>query len=194
MHYLKSMRNIFRQGGRAKASLTLLLILAIAVGGVFVYQKVFAAPGITIAAGGTNISLDTSLSAPGASYTNLTNISIAESTGGEIGLGWHTFTLPDGFRFDPSSTITIGADWSTGFSLGHPNAVVPQAITGYKTFKFNVTAQSNGTVPGPDDPVTVNLSGLRIQPTGTTPASGIITHSGATITGVDGSTSFGSVS
>ena len=180
----------FLEGKMRKSAVVITSLSLVVASGFFLYQ-VFAA-GVTVVkpTGGLNISLDTSSQVVDESGATalIGNISIQESIAGEVTLGVHTFSLPTGFRFDPTSSITLSANWASGFDIsGFPN-IVPDP--GNQSFSFNVTAQSNeGT------PVTINISGLRIQPTNTTPVSGAITHSGTLIAGVtDGVTSFGNVS
>ena len=154
---------------------------AIVLGGFFAPSSALAVATVTPASGGTNISIDTT-SAPGGSgiYKALSGPGINELVAGDISTGVHTITLPAGWEFEIStiSITTFGSD-----IVFESTSITPSATS----FSFNVTAQS--TTGG-----IVGFGGLKVRPTGTTPSTGNMTYSGAGITGVDGSTNFGTLS
>ena len=154
---------------------------AIVLGGFFAPSSALAVATVTPASGGTNISIDTT-SAPGGSgiYKALSGPGINELVAGDISTGVHTITLPAGWEFEIStiSITTFGSD-----IVFESTSITPSATS----FSFNVTAQS--TTGG-----IVGFGGLKVRPTGTPPSTGNMTYSGAGITGVDGSTNFGTLS
>ena len=110
---IKDTLSQFLQGVKSwnKLSLFSALILAIAVGGVFIYTTVFAINPVTPATGGTDISIDTTSDGGSGAWTTMsTNIAIQEATGGDIKLGLYRVNLPSGWEFDVNSIITIASD------------------------------------------------------------------------------------
>ena len=162
------------------------LLTVLMISGVFVF-KAWANPdvSVTAATGGTGISIDTT-SASGGSHTGTTlgNIIITEGAVGDIGLGSHTFTVPAGWNFT-SDFVTIAVGGATDLTVGN---ISINSIDG-TTLSFNVNhISTTGTA-------TLTFSGIKVHPTGTTVLSAAdITHSGASILGVSGSTNFGTLS
>ena len=90
--------------------------------------------------------------------------------------------MPAGWEFDPNQTVTLSTN-GQGLSLSsfsiHPST---------NTFTFTV----NVTSTNPD--ILFFDTAIKIRPTGTTPSTGNITMTSGTITGVDSSTNFGTLS
>jgi len=152
--------------------ITILALTALILGLFGSFSPVQAAVSVIPANGGENLP-------EGSGFVNLTNILISESAPAEIGVGTHTFTLPAGWEFDTSSTINITT--TSGIMVINPVSLIPGATS----FSFNIEAPA---VPGAD----LAIKSMRVRPTGT--SGGYITHSGAAIVGVSGSTNFGTLS
>lgn len=92
--------------------------------------------------------------------------------------------MPAGWEFKIQNVV-ISVGGATELVVGNLN-VTPTATT----LSFNVTAASTGGVAD------INfVSGIEVRPTGTTPSSGEITHSGTAIVGVVNNVdSFGTLS
>jgi len=168
--------------------LTLGLLAAMAVFTVsgIIINRAFASLGasITPATGGTNISVDTAATASNPSWTTITGLKITETSVGDIETGIHTLTLPTGWEFNTSQTVTISLN-GTELTLGSSN-LTPDATQ----LSFNVTASSTAHT------ATLTFSGIQVQPSdGVVRSSAPILHSGASINGVDDETkSFGDLS
>jgi len=164
---------------RTLLSLSLILVMA---GGVFVY-KALASATITPASGGTAVSIDTT-SSEGGSHTGtaLGSIIIQEGSVGDIALGIHTLTAPDGWNFT-NDNVDIAVAGATELTVA--NDTINSADG--KTLSFNISATSTTGV------ATLTFTGIKVHPTGETPITGNITLTSGTITGVDGSTNFGTL-
>ena len=151
-------------------------------GGVFVY-KALASATITPASGGTAVSIDTT-SSEGGSHTGtaLGSIIIQEGSVGDIALGIHTLTAPDGWNFT-NDNVDIAVAGATELTVA--NDTINSADG--KTLSFNISATSTTGV------ATLTFTGIKVHPTGETPITGNITLTSGTITGVDGSTNFGTL-
>ena len=175
------MKNLFKNKMLKQTLLGLSLVLMM-VGGVFV-DNAAASATVTPASGGTDISIDTTSDAncSGTScntWTTISGLKITESAAGDIATGVHVLSLPAGWEFDPSQTVTLSTS-GQGLSLSsfsiHPST---------NTFTFTV----NVTSTNPD--ILFFDTAIKIRPTGTTPSTGNITMTSGTITGVDSSTNF----
>ncbi|MBP6888070.1 MAG: hypothetical protein KBC21_00020 [Candidatus Pacebacteria bacterium] len=175
------MKNFFK---KLSTRLAVGVVAVAAVLSVSMYA--FATAVVTPAAGGTNISIDTTTASGGsATYVTLTGGPvITESAVGDIALGIHTLTLPTGWQFDTTQNVTIGVGGTTELSVSAP--VVTPGLT---TLSFNVNATSQTGVG------VLTFTGMKVVPTGTTTSSGEITMTAGTVTGVtNGVTSFGTLS
>ena len=138
-----------------------------------------AATTVNPASGGTGISVDTF----GGTFKALNGPSF-NAENGDIEIGTHTITLPDGWEFDTDSTITISAfnDIVIADTTVQPTA---------NSFSFEITSES--TSAG-----SIGFSGLKVRPIVTDLSNeGNMTYSGAGIIGVTpggGGTNFGSLS
>ena len=149
-----------------------ILVAGALIGAIFSVPSALAAATVTPGNGGTNL-------AQGSGFVNLTNILISEGIAGDISVGTHTFTLPAGWEFDTASNINITTTSSV-------MTIVPTSVTpGVNSFSFQIQSPSLAA----SDLV---IQSVRVRPTGT--SSGNITHSGASIAGVTGGTSFASLS
>ena len=179
-----------KQFFKNKLSRRVLIGLSLAImmaGGVFVKQ-IFADPGspVTPASGGSAVSIDTTSNADcvGAScntWTEISGLVITESSAADIAVGVHVLTLPTGWEFDPTQTVTLST-YGQGLTLSslsiHPSA---------NTFTFTVNATSTNADK-------LFFDGyIKVRPTGKTPATGNITMTSGVIAGVDGSTNFGTL-
>jgi hypothetical protein len=164
-----------------RAILTVLTVTAI-FGGFFVAGTALAEVTVAPTLNGENISIDTTSAGEDGVFTSLTSWRPSiNNENGDIAIGTHTINLPDGWEFDTSSTISIMAF----------NDIVLESTTitpEQTSFSFIVTGVS--TYDG-----SVSFNGLKVRPTGATPSIGNITYSGPSgITGVGGSTNFGTLS
>lgn len=168
-----------------KRSTIYLLVLSFVMLGFFAY-KVNANPDATItpASGGTAVSIDTTSPEGTGSWTTLSGPTIAEGNAGEIVAGVHTLTLPAGWEFNTGQDVTIAVSGdATQITL--VNATVTPTLY---TLSFEVTSVSA------DNPSSLAFSNVQVRPTGTTSGTtGNITYSGEGITGIDGSTNFGTL-
>ncbi|MCX6785614.1 MAG: MBG domain-containing protein [Candidatus Komeilibacteria bacterium] len=151
------------------------------VSGFFVaVSPAMAAATVNHANDGTGISIDTTSALGGSgAYRTLRGPSFGTENG-DIAIGTHTITLPAGWEFDTSTTITIQSYNDITFSS---TSITP----GLTTFSFEVTAKSTSVGA-------IGFSNLKIRPTGTTPSTDNMTYSGAGIAGVDENTNFGTLS
>ncbi len=156
-----------------------------AVGGFFVADMAFAAISVTPASNGAGISIDTTSAVGGsATFVELSGPAISESAAGDIQAGTHTLTLPSGWEFDTSSTVTVVR--TAGNILPASQVIHP----GANSFTFTISNVSTSA-----SSVAFIINSLKVRPTGTTaPSIGNITYSGAGITGVSGTTNFGTLS
>ena len=173
-----------KMSGKAKA---LTALSALFLGGFFVAHTLLAAVTVTPAAGGTNISIDTTTAGGSSTWTTLGSITgptITESQVGQISAGTHTLTLPSGWEFNTTQNITIGVGGASNISLSS-NVVTPSATS--VSFIVNTVSSNN--------PAILNFSNFQVRPTINTISTGNITHSGAFIADVtDGVTNFGTLS
>ncbi len=140
---------------------------------------------VTPATGAVNVSIDTTSYAGGtATWTTLTGPVIQETSADQITSGVYTLTLPSGWQFNTTHNVNITTGGGTSLSVAS-TTITPNA----SSLSFDVTAVSaTGTA-------TLTLSGIQVQPTGTSsPSIGTITYSGPTIAGADNTTSFGTLS
>ena len=175
----------FLKNKMLKRTLLGLSLAIVMTAGVFVYKAMAVIP-VTPATGGTNISIDTTSFAGGAhTGTALGNIIIQEGTIGDIAVGVHTLTIPDGWNFtDDYVTLAVGG--ATDLTVGN----VSINSTDGTTLSFNITHASTAGV------ATLTFSGIKVHPTGETPPStGNITMTAGTITGVNegSTTNFGTL-
>ena len=167
-----------------RSSFILLSAALLVVSGFFVaVSPALAAAIVTPASEGTNISIDiTSALGGSGTYKILSGPSITEIIAGDITVGTHTITLPTGWEFDTGFTINIsayGGDIVLGFTSITPDLT---------SFSFNVTSISTSAS-------VLGFSNLKVRPTGTSPSTNNMTHSGGGIAGVvNGSTNFGTLS
>lgn len=163
----------------------LVAMVVFTVSGI-VINKAFASLGVSVtpATGGTSISIDTSATASSPSWTTITGMKITEASVGDISTGIHTLTLPTGWEFNTSQTVTISLN-GTELTLGSSN-LTPDATQ----LSFNVVASSTSHT------ATLTFSGIQVQPSdGVVRASAPILHSGASLNGVnDAIQSFGNLS
>jgi len=182
MNHLNKIETSFFSGSKIiRASSFVFIAAALLVSGFFAPNAAFAAATVTPASGGTSISIDTT-SADGGSnaFTEISGPGITEQSAGDIALGTHTVTLPSGWVFDTTSTITV-------FKIGNIGLGSTSITPGATSFEFTVTSVStNASILG--------FNGIKVKPTGTAPSTGNMIHSGAGIVGVDGSTNFGTLS
>jgi len=177
----------FRQKKFVQTSL--LAIIFVVFGICFSTKTVKANVAVTPASGGTSISLDSSSQATGGgSFTTLGTITIAESALGEIYAGTspgvHTFNLPAGWEFDTTAPATTNVNWELS---GLMPLEWPTFTPNQTSFTITIASKSFKI------PATISFSGLKVRPTGTVPTSGNITHNGDNITGVTGTTNFGTL-
>lgn len=176
---------------RVFKGMSLFIIAGLFVAGGFLLPSVALAIGgvnILPAGGGQNISIDTTSALGGSgTYSELTGPSINENNAGDISVGSHTIILPTGWEFDTSSSVTIAVNSGVGLKVGANKSSIT-VVPGNNSITFNVSSAStekSGLV----------FIGMNVRPTGTLilTSTGNITHSGASIVGVDGSTSFGTL-
>lgn len=167
-----------------------LLTLVLLTGSLFVFYHVaFAAATVTAATGGSAISADDT----GGSWTTLTGPTITEGANKDVGTGTIVLSAPSGFEYNTgvtvTATITLDQGSKTCFTFTSTTAT-----PGTSTITFTVNAQ-DGTGGNPATTCHVTFSNIQVRPTAGTPlASGNITHTGtASITGVTGSTNFGTL-
>ena len=169
--------------GRAMKMPMAILVCALLVVGAGIAYEAVAVGSVTITpvSNGGSISIDTTSNADNtgsSEFTFLSGPTITESMAGDIAEGIHTITLPSGWEFDTTSNITF---YSTGVILSSAN-VVPNQYS----FSFDVTSKSTSAS-------VLGFMGLKVRPTGTTPSSGNIAHSGAGILGINESINFGTL-
>jgi hypothetical protein len=146
----------------------------------------FTAPvsyaSVTPATGGLDVSIDTTSHAGGTgAWTNISGPTITETASGQIASGVHTLTLPAGWEFNTAQNVTLTKSGGTSLTLAS-GTITPSATA----LSFNVTATSTS------GDATLAFSGAQIRPTGRfAPSLGNLTHTGAAISGVSTSTSFG---
>ena len=71
---------------------------------------------ITVGAGATSVSIDTSSLSAGT-YTQITGLKITEGAMGDTAVGTHTFSLPTGWEFDTSKNISISSKSSNSSNM-----------------------------------------------------------------------------
>ena len=175
---------LVRSGRSALATFFAIVAVALVGSSLVAPSMALAAAGVAPASDGTNISIDTTSAIGGTStFSDLSGPAITENVAGDIVAGTHTIALPSGWEFDTTSNITI-FKFSGNIVLG-PTSVTP----GPTSFSFVVNSQSTSAS-------VLGFSGLKVRPTVTniSEANGNMTHSGASILGVDGSTNFGTLS
>lgn len=147
---------------------------------------------VTRATGGAAIASNTTAgcSATGT-WTALTNPVISEGSSGDIGTGDVVLTVPTGFEFNTTASVTILLSGS-GTSANNINnlasgSLITAAVTA-TTITFNVNAVSTSKN-------TLTWQGIQVRPTASTPlASGNITETGpSTIKGMTASTNLGTL-
>ncbi len=116
-----------------------------------------------------------------AAWTDLTLPKITEGVAGDIGLGVHYLDLPSGWEYDTGTPLSISILSGTGMGLG---SVYYSSAT---RIVFIIATQSSS------GPGRLTFSDIRGRPTGYQTSTGNITYSGAGISGVDGSTNFGTL-
>ncbi|HXF10233.1 MAG TPA: hypothetical protein VN625_05565, partial [Desulfuromonadaceae bacterium] len=153
-------------------------------------SSVFASATVSTLAN-ASVSADT----VGGAYTTLTGPQLDEAVNGDIHApGTIVLRAPAGFIFDTTSTVTVtvsrlNASSSALLTLSNATAAVSSnAIT-------VGVASADGSSGNPKPLARLVWSGIKVRPTAGTPlASGTITSSGtASIIGVSGTTSFGSL-
>ena len=155
--------------------------------GLFTYNQALAAAVVTAATGGTSVSIDTTSAGGTGAWTTLTATTpkIVEGAANDIKAGAHIFTLPSGWEINTTSPVTVSA---TGGSLAIAGTT---ATTTTNTFMFIVTATTTAATG------TITFSGIQVRPFATTTTSSgnitYVTGSSAGITGVNGSTNFGTL-
>src|SRR3989344_4383685 len=171
-----------------KGTSVFIAAIALVAGGFFAPSSALAAATVTPASGGTNISIDKTSALGGSGiYTTLSGPSITETTPGDISVGTHVITLPAGWEFNTGLTVKVVR---TGGNL--LPAAQTAVLTG-NTLTFTITQSStaNSSLAIMLD----SFEGIQVRPTGNTPSTDEMTHSGAAIAGVtNGSTSFGTLS
>ncbi|HCC06128.1 TPA: hypothetical protein DEP94_02090 [Candidatus Nomurabacteria bacterium] len=173
------MKNLFTKLSMRSVVVSL---FALAIAGFTTYQ-VMAAGVVTPATGGTSVSIDTSSASAGVAWTSLGGGPIiTEGAVGDISTGIHTLTLPAGWEFNTAQNVTIGINGTTELTLG-ASVVTP----GTNTLSFNITGVSSAT------PAVLTFSDLQVRPTGTVIGTGNITMTSGVISGVDGTTNFGTL-
>ncbi len=170
-------------GSTSRSIIAVIVASTFLMSGFFAVNNVLAAATVNSASGGTNISIDTTSNAGCAglncgTYKTLTGPSFGTENG-DIAIGTHTINLPAGWEFNTSSSITVAA---FNDIVLESTSIIPSPTS----FSFVVTSKS--TSAG-----SIGFIGLKVRPTGTTPSTGNITYSGTGITGVDGSTNFGTL-
>lgn len=142
-------------------------------------SSVFASAGVTATAT-TNVSSDTAVSG----FTNLPAITITEGAAGDIATGTLSFLLPSGFAFDTTASSTVsfsGTGLAGSLTVNYPDNT-------HANVSITSTSSSAGTL-------TIGSgTALRVKATNGTPlASGNITLSSGTITGINNTTNFGTL-
>ena len=166
-----------------KRTLLGLSLALVMVGGAFVYNAM-AVGSVTPATGGTNISIDTTSASGGSgAWASLSGLTIVEGAAADIAVGVHTLTLPAGWEFDTSQEISLGTI-GNGLTLSS-NDIYPATAS---TINFTVNATSTNA-----DKI-IFENGIKVRPTGTTTSTGNIHLTAGVINGLDGSTSFGTLS
>ncbi|MDP3962158.1 MAG: YDG domain-containing protein, partial [Pseudorhodobacter sp.] len=182
-HQNKTSKNLFLSGSKIiRASSFAFIAAALVVSGFFAPQSAFAAATVYPATGGTDISIDTTFDGGSGTFTPLEGPVITESVAGDIAVGTHTITLPTGWKFDINQNITISK--IIGNIVLGSTSVTPTETS----FSFVVNGQSTSAS-------ILSFSNIQVVPTDTTaPSTGNMTHLGAGIVSVDGSTNFGTLS
>ncbi|MEX0909748.1 MAG: YDG domain-containing protein [Candidatus Paceibacterota bacterium] len=153
---------------------TLLAIAALFVAGFFAPNFALADATVNPASGGTDISIDTSsASSGGGTFTELSGPSINESAPGEIAEGTHVFTLPEGWEFDTSSSVTVLR------TAGDIQPSSQTAVLTSNTLTFTIDQASTEK-----SSLAFVLDSMKVRPTGTSPSNDKITYSGDGILGV----------
>lgn len=189
---MKNTFNFSREIIKRKSKITIgnavcfLSATAIFAGGFFAPSVALAAVTVTPASGGTNISIDTTSASGGSgTYQILSGPTINETLAGEISVGTHTISLPPGWEFNTSSTVTVVR---TAGNIEPGSQVV---TPGANSFTFTITSASTA-----NSSLAFIMSSMKVRPTGSvSPTTGLITHSGADVAGVtNGVTSLGTLS
>jgi len=166
-----------------KKTIVFSLSAAVLLCGFFVYNA-YAGATIIPASGGTNISIDTTSAPEGSgTFKTLSGPTISESAAGDIAAGVHIITLPTGWEFDTTSTVTV---FRTAGNIEPESQVV---TPGTNSFTFTITNASTDK-----SSLAFMFSSMKVRPAGTTPTTGNMTHSGAAIAGIDADTNFGTLS
>jgi hypothetical protein len=127
-----------------------------------------AAPTITAATGGTNLSADTALASPGTgTYTPLSGPSLDGTVANTIGAGTWTLTISGPFAFNPAAgTAALSGGGGCGtLSIGSGASVAAGSAS------VTTTGASTGTC-------SIVFSGLQVRPTLGAPATGSIDSTG----------------
>lgn len=159
----------------------IILIAVFASSAVFV-QSAEAAASVTIATGGSNLSVDTARIGGSGVYTTLTGPAITEVKTKDVPVGSMILTAPTGYEFDTTAnsvtvtvtgTVTLAQINTTNTTTGQGTTknVTPTS----STITIWVTAASGGSGKS-----TFTWSGIKVRPINGTPlaASGNITYSG----------------
>jgi len=149
-----------------------------------------AAVMVTPAAGGGAISADTAAGAPGAAWTSLGTITIAENANDDIAASQAGVTLilnaPAGFQFNAAQSPSIS---------GPAGDITAITVTSTTAAAITITFSTDGAADALDTIVISQATAIQVQPTAGTPllSGNIQKAAGSTcsIAGVDGTTNFG---
>ncbi|MCK5320312.1 Ig-like domain-containing protein [Candidatus Parcubacteria bacterium] len=172
--------------GRAmKLPMAVLVCALLVVGAGVAYEAVAVDPlVVTPTTGGEAVSIDTTSDGGFGVWTSLSNPIITESSVGDISVGMHTMTLPEGWEFNTSQSVHIGltSGGVAGLDL-HTYIVTPTA----NTITYVVTAASV------NEAETLTFNYIQVRPTNQNVESGNITATAGIIVGVDENTNFGTL-
>ena len=155
-------------------------------------QTTFTDTASVTTAPSVNVSADTAATGGTGVYTALGNIVLTEGANRDISSGTIILNAPTGFQFSTSATVTmaVGRAGGTGtlLTLSSSTATVASGT---------ITITVSGRDASGSTRSSITWAGIQVRPTAGTfpsPNPGTITESGtATISGITGSTSFGSL-
>ena len=146
------------------------------------------------ATGGTSISADTAVGAPGAAYTTLTGPTITEGAPSDVGpAGTLILEAPSGFRFNTSSTPDIKITAGDATAANNINQLaVGSSFNAFAVSASQIAFQIN--FPSTVTPDTLLFENIQVEPTAGAPlTSGNIVNSSGIINGVSISANLGTL-
>lgn len=192
----------FLRGLTSGQRLVVALLLGAAAAGTGAFiNAAGASANVTPATGGVNISMDkTSATGGSGTWTSLTGPVVTEKADADISVGTVTLRAPNGFEFRTvplggAVSVTIGDTTTNAEKVATTSAACPggssaSASVAATTISVAVCQSSSNRLKS-----TMTWNGIEVRPTAATmlPTGDIVLTSG-TISGVSGTTNFGTLS